>query len=188
MKVLDGTTEIPVVVTNKIKVHVFGSETYDDYEFLEKTLNYLFPNGFFLISGGANGADQLSEIYLKKKLENETELNDNELIILPNWKLYPRFAGVKRNGEMVNISDIGVGFWDFPFGRGKEEIIIDDKLGCTKLTLLRSGTFDSIKRWIKTGKNFRIYIRFKNSGHLGFNCNINIKSLKHDEKIYLKRL
>jgi len=60
---------------------------------------------FIPISGGAKGADILSE----KICEAYGQI---PVIFEPDWKKYGKGAGMKRNTTIVDNSDILIAFWD----------------------------------------------------------------------------
>ena len=108
-----------------MKVAVIGSRGFDDYELVVKTLSNM--NITLLVSGGAKGADSLGEKYAK-------EHNIETRIFLPDWTKYKRAAGVIRNTDIINESDVVVAFWD---GESK-------------------GTLDSINKAKKLNKSLKI--------------------------------
>jgi hypothetical protein len=108
-----------------MKVAVIGSRNFNNYELVKETLTNLDIT--LLISGGAKGADSLGERYA-------TENNISTLIFKPDWKRYGRGAGMIRNTDIVNNSDIVVAFWD----------------GTSK------GTLDSIRKVEKLNKGLMI--------------------------------
>ena len=57
------------------------------------------------ISGGAEGIDSIAERYADSH-------NISKLILRPKYNLYGRVAPIKRNEEMVNISDAVLIIWD----------------------------------------------------------------------------
>lgn len=79
-------------------IAVIGSRDFTDYKLLTKYLNHFLsktpPNEIQFISGGAKGADTLAEIYAK---EHDIPIT----IILPNWSLYGRSAGFRRNHDII---------------------------------------------------------------------------------------
>ena len=89
------------------KVIVAGSRTFNDYENLHHTLNYLLQEcqGITIISGDAQGADQLGTRYAEAK--------GYKVMHFPaNWQKYGKSAGYKRNEEMAKHADALVAFWD----------------------------------------------------------------------------
>ena len=86
-----------------MKVAVIGGRGFNDYEKLKKTLE-LFPITT-IVSGGARGADQLSERYANEK-GIATE------IYLPEWDLFGMKAGFLRNTTIIENSELVVAFWD----------------------------------------------------------------------------
>jgi len=86
-----------------MKVAVIGGRKFDDYERLKKVLNQF--NITRIISGGANGADKLSERYA-------TEKNIQTEIYLPDWDLFGKKAGFLRNTTIIENSEVVIAFWD----------------------------------------------------------------------------
>lgn len=87
-----------------MKVAVVGSRSFTDYELLRKTLDSL-PEINLIISGGANGADKLAEMYALEKGIKTT-------IYVPEWNKLGRSAGIVRNKIIVESSDMVIAFWD----------------------------------------------------------------------------
>lgn len=89
------------------KIIVAGSRTFSDYKLLKNKLDNLqFKIGEFeIISGSAQGADQLSEEYAK-------ENNLNIMKFPANWNKYGKKAGYIRNKEMAEFADACIVFWD----------------------------------------------------------------------------
>ncbi len=153
---LDGVDEIPDLQwVKETKVHVFGSISFSDFPYIANILEEEY-SPFFLISGGADGADSCAELYIDQKYGSFAD--EHKLILKPNWKMFPNYAGVKRNTIMMEMSDIGVGFWDLDFNRGMEEVVVDHRFPLTKFRLPRSGTFDAARKWAKSGKMCHLYI------------------------------
>jgi len=106
-------------------IGVIGSRTFIDYDLMVDTLKHIKITK--IVSGGAVGADSLAERYAK-------EHNIPTQIFLPDWEKNGKFAGFKRNTDIVNESDMIVAFWD----------------GTSK------GTLDSIKKAEKLNKKILI--------------------------------
>lgn len=87
-----------------MKIAIIGSRTFNDYQFLKETLSE-YKDIDIIVSGGATGADSLSERYAK-------ENNIQTLIFKPNWDKYGKRAGYLRNIEIVDNSDLVIAFWD----------------------------------------------------------------------------
>lgn len=84
-------------------IGVVGSRNFDDYHYLVQVLNrYNFLN---IVSGGAEGADQLAESYA-------IDHNINFQEFLPDWDKYGKSAGPRRNQQIVEASDELIVFWD----------------------------------------------------------------------------
>lgn len=86
-----------------MKVAVIGSRGFTNYDLLKNELDKYTIS--MIISGGAIGADKLAEKYAK-------ENNIKTQIIYPDWNTYGRGAGLIRNKDIVNESDIVIAFWD----------------------------------------------------------------------------
>lgn len=79
----------------------------EDYN---KVLDYLtsleeFNNDTTIVSGGAKGADSLAE-----EIADKFELK--KIIIKPQWNVFGKKAGMVRNEEIVDTSDIIVALWN----------------------------------------------------------------------------
>ena len=102
-----------------MKVAVIGSRTFNNYELLKTTLEkYNISN---VVSGGAKGADKLSEAYAK-------EFNIETTIFLPNWEKFGKSAGFKRNNDIVQNAELIIAFWDGISKGTKSSIDIAKKL------------------------------------------------------------
>jgi hypothetical protein len=88
-----------------MKIAVIGSRTFSDYSLLKNTLNDFTNPIDEIISGGAEGADKLAEIYAT---ENEIRLS----VFKPDWAKFGRAAGVIRNKEIIFNADYCFAFWD----------------------------------------------------------------------------
>jgi len=86
-----------------MKVAVIGSRTFNDYELLKLTLSKY--NITTIISGGAKGADLLSEQYAG-------DFEIPTLIFKPDWVKHGRGAGFIRNKDIINECDFAITFWD----------------------------------------------------------------------------
>lgn len=89
-----------------MKVCIAGSRNFVDYDCLCKLIKNIFKEKqITIISGNAQGADILGELFAK-----ENKLN---LEIYPaNWSMHGKAAGYIRNTKMANISDCLIAFWD----------------------------------------------------------------------------
>ena len=66
---------------------------------------YIPTDTDIIISGGASGVDSLAEKYA-----DDNRLS--KLILRPNYKRYGKAAPIRRNYEMVDLSDKIIAFWD----------------------------------------------------------------------------
>jgi hypothetical protein len=90
-----------------MKVIIAGGRNFNDYNLLKLKCNEILANltDVEIVSGCADGADRLGELYAKDfkyKLKR----------FPANWGLNGNSAGVIRNKEMANYSDILIAFWD----------------------------------------------------------------------------
>ena len=106
-------------------IAVCGSRKFKDYETVKAVLNQYVPNVTKIITGGAQGADQLAKRYAK---ENGLALE----IIRPDYEKHlARVAPLMRNTIIVEKSQQVVAFY------------YDKKQG---------GTLDTVRKAIKAGK------------------------------------
>ena len=90
-----------------MKLAVVGSRNFNDYELLKfklDTIHSVKPISL-IISGGAVGADSLSERWAK-------ENNIPTKIFIPDWNKFGKKAGFLRNEDIIKSSDAVVAFWD----------------------------------------------------------------------------
>lgn len=95
----------------KFRVIIAGGRNFDDFRFLSKKCMKKLQNktDVVVVSGAANGADQLGEKFAK--------FMGYEIKQFPaNWELGP-IAGMLRNKEMAEYADALIAFWD---GESKE--------------------------------------------------------------------
>lgn len=81
----------------KLGVIIAGSRYFWEYgtfaEVTDKMLSNYAPSDITIISGGANGADQLAERYARE--------NGIKIIVMPaNWEKFGKSAGYRRNEAM----------------------------------------------------------------------------------------
>lgn len=88
-----------------MNIAVVGSRVFNNYEFLKTRLMLHFTDGDKVVSGGARGADRLSERFAK-------EFNYETIIYKPLWDIHGKRAGYLRNEDIVNKSDLVIAFWD----------------------------------------------------------------------------
>ena len=91
----------------KIKLAVIGSRSFNDYDLLKKSIlaHYDIKTIECIVSGGAIGADSFAEKFAK-------EFKIPTKIYLPNWELYGRAAGFRRNQEIINKATEVMAFWN----------------------------------------------------------------------------
>jgi len=118
----------------KQRIIIAGSRGFTDYKYLEYVLDCYFnkyvsnKSEVAIISGTANGADRLGELY--------AESHGIEVIRCPaEWNKYGRAAGYKRNEEMAILSmsegytGVLFAFWDGVSKGTKHMIDLAEKYG-----------------------------------------------------------
>lgn len=103
-----------------LKYAVVGSRNFSDYRFMQDILQWFEIKQ--VISGGAAGADSLARQYA----------NSNNIPViehLPNWDLYGKSAGFRRNKTIVENSDEVIAFWDGSSKGTKHSIDIATEMG-----------------------------------------------------------
>lgn len=113
------------------KVIIAGGRDFNDNELLYEKCDYLLSKQteIEIVSGVANGADKLGEIYA----------NDNEYPIKQfpaNWDKYGKSAGYKRNEEMAMYADALIAFWDGK-SKGTKHMIELAKKHNLKISIIR---------------------------------------------------
>lgn len=90
-----------------MRIAIVGSRGFKNFDFLEKTIldNYKTENITEIISGGAKGADTLAEQFA---IKHSIPMS----IFTPDWELYGKSAGYKRNIQIIDMSDEVIAFWD----------------------------------------------------------------------------
>ena len=93
----------------KIKLMVSGSRGITDKTLIFNCLDEIYKKKQFdvLIQGGARGVDRIAKEWAlsTKKIELVKTYK-------ANWKKYGKYAGLKRNTDMVADCDFGIVIWD----------------------------------------------------------------------------
>jgi len=107
-----------------MKLAVIGSRNFDNYSLMKSYLDKIHSVEPIteIVSGGAKGADKLSENWAKL---NNIKTN----IFLPNWNRYKKAAGYIRNVDIIKNSDKVIAFWDGKSKGTKHSIDIAEKQG-----------------------------------------------------------
>lgn len=97
-----------------------GCRDFTDYDYFREQVNFLIQNirtqyNIIIVSGGCRGVDAMAERYAK---ENNLKCE----IHFADWNRFGKYAGPKRNEEMVLCSDYVIAFWDFK-SRGTKSLI-----------------------------------------------------------------
>ena len=92
------------------RVLIAGSRSFNDYRKAKKIIDFYIVNirkgnEIIIVSGGASGADLLGERYAT---ENGFKIERHPA----DWELYGKSAGIRRNKEMVLLSDYVICLWD----------------------------------------------------------------------------
>lgn len=84
-----------------MKLLIIGSRTITDFDLSR----YVPEETTLIISGGAKGIDTLAERYADEK-------GIEKLIIRPEYQKFGKAAPIKRNEQMVDLSDVVLAVWD----------------------------------------------------------------------------
>lgn len=138
---------------------IIGSRSFNNYSYAKKEILNIIQNNNLsvtkIISGGANGADKIAEIFAKN-------FNIPIEVITPDWSKGKQ-AGIIRNTNIIKKSDYIVAFWD-------------EK---------SKGTLDSINKAKKFNKNLSIIKISSDSINEGVRLNddgVFLFDFKEDEK------
>ena len=120
MIISDPGDEIQYVETPKRKIIIAGSRTFQDYNFLKKSVDmiiekYYPKSNITIVSGRARGADRLGEAYAVER-RYKTKL------FPADWEQYGKSAGYRRNKEMGDYANVLIAFWDGK-SKGTEHMI-----------------------------------------------------------------
>ena len=92
-----------------MKLAIIGSRNFNDYELLKRWayvyLTAAWGHNVIIVSGGAKGADSLSEKFAE-------EYAYKKEIYLPNWEKHGKAAGFIRNQKIIDACDMVLAFWD----------------------------------------------------------------------------
>ena len=91
-----------------MKVAIVGSREFADDRTAEvnvRTYIKRLPSDTVIVSGGARGVDTWA-----KHAADDCGLET--IVILPDWKVYGKSAGMRRNSDIVAACDRLVAFWD----------------------------------------------------------------------------
>ncbi|MBR2861832.1 MAG: DUF2493 domain-containing protein [Clostridia bacterium] len=92
------------------RIVVAGSRNFNEYSVAKKYIDACIKDlknscTFIFVSGTCKGADLLGEKYA---IENGFEIERYPA----QWNIYGRGAGIRRNEQMAQVSDIVICFWD----------------------------------------------------------------------------
>lgn len=94
-----------------MKLAIVGSRTFNDYKMLIHYIDVIIGENewdeIIIISGGAQGADNLAKKYCEP---NQSNIPYKEFSA--NWDKYGKSAGFKRNQQIVDACDMVLAFWD----------------------------------------------------------------------------
>lgn len=124
------------------RVMICGSRTFSDYKLLHEKVyealverrNIISNSNIIIVSGDANGADKLGERFAKEydfKVEhypakwNDLEAKPCKIKYNRYGNPYNCLAGMNRNTDMINVSDLVIMFHD-----GKSHGTADDLKKC----------------------------------------------------------
>lgn len=110
-----------------MKIVICGGRKFDDFKLFKLELDEILEgkSGVVLISGGADGADNMAKNYARRYgYEFQEVLADWENVTVPgaivktkkDGTQYNKRAGIDRNLKLLAMADMIVAFWD---GRSK---------------------------------------------------------------------
>ncbi|GCD11725.1 SLOG family protein [Clostridium tagluense] len=124
-----------------INVFIFGGRDFNNYELLKSKCDLILKDitdDITVISGRAKGADSLGERYAVEKgykteyfpaQWDDLEATPCKIKYNKYDKPYNALAGFNRNRDMVDTSDIAIGFWDGLSHGTKDSIELCKKKG-----------------------------------------------------------
>jgi len=105
-----------------MKIIIAGGRDFKDYDQLCQICDHILPqfNDVEIVSGTANGADKLGELYAKS--------NGYPVKEFPaDWAAFGNRAGIIRNRKMAEYADGLIAFWDNS-SRGTRNMISEANL------------------------------------------------------------
>jgi hypothetical protein len=107
-----------------MKLAVVGSRNFNDYSLMKRYLDKIHSVEPItcIISGGAKGADILSERWAR-------ENNIDTKIFKPEWDKYGKKAGFLRNVDIITYSNKVIAYWDGVSKGTKHSIDLANKEG-----------------------------------------------------------
>lgn len=110
------------------KIAVVGSRDYRRLDLVERFVRRLAPGAdYTIVSGGARGVDRKAE-------DTARAVGLPVLILLADWGLWGRSAGMRRNTRIVEEADEIVAFWDGE-SRGTEDTILKGRAAGKPVTV-----------------------------------------------------
>lgn len=109
------------------KVIIAGSRTFQDLSLLTRKCDRVLSSrldtdNIVIVSGTANGADVLGEVYAKNR-------GFNVMRFPADWTKHGRRAGYIRNEQILAIADAVIVFWDGSSKGSKHMMAISDEKG-----------------------------------------------------------
>lgn len=95
---------------NEYRVIIAGGRDFSDYLLLREKCDFFLgskrlTHRITVISGAAKGADSLGERYAREREFGVQQFK-------AHWKEHGKAAGIIRNGEMAEVADALIAFWD----------------------------------------------------------------------------
>lgn len=122
-----------------MNVAIVGSRTFEDEYVISQaiiSLTYQHGDKLTIVSGGARGADSLAEQVAK-------ELSIPTIVHLPNWNLYGKSAGFRRNDLIVKDADMVIAFFaDGKKSRGTSNTVAQARLAGKEVMVYHEGEWE----------------------------------------------
>jgi hypothetical protein len=115
----------------EIKLAIVGTRSYQDYKEFKYYLEEFQKDKCVkqIITGCANGADDLARRYAREK---GIDLEVKEA----NWKKYGKGAGPIRNARIARECDYMIAFWDMNSHGTRNALLLAERLGKRTMTIL----------------------------------------------------
>jgi hypothetical protein len=121
-----------------MKIAIIGSRDFNNYELLKEVMNPYRGKITRIISGGAEGADNLGAKFSREVLRREPLIFEalwddctvDELLMGKDKKgnYYNKLAGFNRNTTIIENCDCVIAFWDGSSSGTKDSLKKADKM------------------------------------------------------------
>lgn len=92
-------------MSNLQKFAIIGSRAFNNYYLMQKYLDKYLPSYATVVTGHANGSDQLAEVYAQNH-HIPLEIYESQ------WEIFGKDAILRQRKDIVNNSNYCIAFWD----------------------------------------------------------------------------